>query len=159
MKKVVIGSDHGGFERKEEVKKILKKLDIEVIDVGTFDGEKSVDYPDIAEKVAEKILDGSFSYGILLCGTGIGISIAANRFPSIRAALCYGKEASRLSRAHNDANILVLPGRLPLEDDLTDIIQIWFNTDFEKGRHVKRLNKIEELNRPPGEDATLKSEE
>ncbi|MEQ8226058.1 MAG: RpiB/LacA/LacB family sugar-phosphate isomerase, partial [Candidatus Eremiobacterota bacterium] len=105
----------------------------------------SVDYPDIAQKVAGEISTGTFSRGILLCGSGIGISIAANKFPSVRAALCYSKEAARLSRAHNDANILVLPGRLPLEDELEDILKTWLETDFEEGRHTRRIEKIKTI--------------
>jgi ribose 5-phosphate isomerase B len=147
MKKIIIGSDHGGFERKELVKKILQEINIDFIDVGTFDGETPVDYPDIAQKVAEEISKARFSEGILLCGTGIGISIAANKFPSVRAALCYSREASRLSRAHNDANILVLPGRLPLQDELGEIVRIWFETQFEEGRHLRRIKKIKTIER------------
>jgi len=142
---VIIGSDHAGFIRKEEVKKILHTMNIEVADVGVFDDKKSVDYPDIAQKVADPLSRGKFSRGILLCGTGIGISIAANKFPSIRAGLCYGKEAARLSRAHNDTNILVLPGRLTLEDNLEEIVRIWFETEFEEGRHLDRIKKIKSI--------------
>lgn len=145
MKIISIGSDHAGFERKEEVKNILKNLNIEIMDEGTFDDKKSVDYPDIAKKVAEKISRGKVSWGILLCGTGIGISIAANKFPNIRAALCYNKEAARLSRAHNDSNILVLPGRLDMGDKLEDIVKIWLETEFEEGRHLERIKKIKNL--------------
>ncbi len=145
MKHIIIGSDHAAYEKKEEVKKILANLNIEVNDVGTSSSENSVDYPDIAKQVAGEISRGTFSRGILLCGSGIGISIAANKFPSVRAALCYSKEAAKLSRAHNDANILVLPGRLPLEDDLEDIVRAWVETDFEEGRHVRRIEKIKTI--------------
>ena len=145
MSKIIIGSDHGGFSRKEEVKKILKDMNIDIEDAGTFDGDISVDYPDIAEKVGEEIRKGNFTGGILLCGTGIGISIAANKIPSIRAALCYGIEAAKLSKAHNNANILVLPGRLELTDKLEDVIKTWIKTPFDEGRHIKRLEKIEKL--------------
>lgn len=145
MKHIIIGSDHAAYEKKEEVKKILTNLNIEVNDIGTSSSEHSVDYPDIAQKVAGEISIGTFSRGILLCGSGIGISIAANKFPSVRAALCYSKEAARLSRAHNDANILVLPGRLPLEDELEDILKTWLETDFEEGRHTRRIEKIKTI--------------
>ncbi|HPZ09668.1 MAG TPA: ribose 5-phosphate isomerase B [Candidatus Eremiobacteraeota bacterium] len=145
MKKIIIGSDHGGFEKKEEVKKILGNMHIEIFDVGTFEGENPVDYPDIAQNIATEISQGKSSYGILLCGSGIGMSIVANKFPSVRAALCYSKEAARLSRAHNDANILVLPGRLPLEDELEDIVKTWLDTDFEEGRHLRRIKKIKNI--------------
>ncbi len=145
MKNIIIGSDHAAYEKKEEVKKILTNLNIEVNDIGTSSSEHSVDYPDIAQKVAGEISIGTFSRGILLCGSGIGISIAANKFPSVRAALCYSKEAARLSRAHNDANILVLPGRLPLEDELEDILKTWLETDFEEGRHTRRIEKIKTI--------------
>ncbi len=145
MKHIIIGSDHAAYEKKEEVKKILRSLNIEINDVGTSSSEHSVDYPDIAQQVAGEISRGTFSRGILLCGSGIGISIAANKFPSVRAALCYSKEAAKLSRAHNDANILVLPGRLPLEDDVEDILKAWLETDFEEGRHVRRIEKIKTI--------------
>jgi len=145
MKNIIIGSDHAAYEKKEEVKKILRNLNIEINDIGTSSSENSVDYPDIAQQVAGEISVGTFSRGILLCGSGIGISIAANKFPSVRAALCYSKEAARLSRAHNDANILVLPGRLPLEDELEDILRAWLETDFEEGRHARRLEKIKNI--------------
>ncbi|MEQ8187916.1 MAG: ribose 5-phosphate isomerase B [Candidatus Eremiobacterota bacterium] len=145
MEHIIIGSDHAAYEKKEEVKKILRNLNIEVNDIGTSSSENSVDYPDIAQQVAGEISRGNFSRGILLCGSGIGISIAANKFPSVRAALCYSKEAARLSRAHNDANILVLPGRLPLEDELEDILRAWLETDFEEGRHARRLEKIKNI--------------
>jgi ribose 5-phosphate isomerase B len=145
MKNIIIGSDHAAYEKKEDVKRILRDLNIEIIDVGTSSCENSVDYPDIAQKVASEISNGTFSRGILLCGSGIGVSIAANKFPSVRAALCYSKEAARLSRAHNDANILVLPGRLPLEDKLEDILKSWLETNFEEGRHSIRLEKIKTI--------------
>jgi ribose 5-phosphate isomerase B len=142
MKHIIIGSDHAAYEKKEEVKKILHDMNIEVVDMGTDSCEHSVDYPDIAQQVAGEISKGTYSGGILLCGSGIGMSIAANKFPSVRAALCYSKEAARLSRAHNNANILVLPGRLPLEDKLEDILTAWLETKFEEGRHARRLEKI-----------------
>ncbi|MEQ8167807.1 MAG: ribose 5-phosphate isomerase B [Candidatus Eremiobacterota bacterium] len=145
MKHIIIGSDHAAYEKKEEVKKILTSLNIEINDVGTSSSEHSVDYPDIAQQVAGEISRGTFRRGILLCGSGIGISIAANKFPSVRAALCYSKEAAKLSRAHNDANILVLPGRLPLEDDVEDILKAWLETDFEEGRHARRIEKIKTI--------------
>ena len=145
MENIIIGSDHAAYEKKEDVKRILRDLNREVIDIGTSSCENSVDYPDIAEKVASEISSGKFTGGILLCGSGIGMSIAANKFPLVRAALCYNKEAARLSRAHNDANILVLPGRLPLEDKLEDIIRTWLETNFEEGRHSRRVEKIKTI--------------
>ncbi len=138
---VIIGSDHAGFEMKEKVKEILQMKKKEFLDMGTFD-TNSVDYPDIAQKVAINVLE-SGSKGILICGTGIGMSIAANRFKRIRAALCHSPEYVELARRHNDANILVVGGRFLDPKELDKMIDNFFNTDFEGGRHGKRVESIE----------------
>ena len=140
--KIVIGSDHGAVALKEEVKMVLKEFgDIEIKDVGTF-GTESVDYPDIAEKVCGEIVSGKADRGIVLCGTGIGISIAANKIKGIRCALCNDVYSARMSRAHNNANVLGLPANFISEDKALDIVRTFFATDFEGGRHERRVNKI-----------------
>ncbi|MBF0273842.1 MAG: ribose 5-phosphate isomerase B [Nitrospinae bacterium] len=137
-----LASDHGGFELKEEIKKYLDTNKIDYKDLGTNTSE-SVDYPDYAKKVADEInnADGE-GKGILVCGTGIGISIAANKFRGIRAALCGDSFSAKMSRLHNNANILVLGGRVTGSALGVEIVDIWLNTPFEGGRHQKRLDKI-----------------
>lgn len=142
--KIAIGSDHAGFSLKEELKTILVQRSIEVIDVGT-DTTTSVDYPDFGVAVARKVLSGTADRGILVCGSGIGMSIVANRFRGIRAALCLDTETARLSRLHNDANIIVLAGRKTDSRSAEAIVAVWLDTDFEGGRHENRLDKIEKL--------------
>ncbi len=140
--KISIGSDHAGFELKE---KIINKYSLfEFDDCGTF-SDDSVDYPDYGHKVGSSLLNKNAKYGILICGSGIGISIAANRLKGIRAALCTSVEHARLSRLHNDANILALGSRLTSENDIYAIIDVFFNTDFEGGRHKDRINKIDNI--------------
>ncbi|HDS08700.1 MAG TPA: ribose 5-phosphate isomerase B [Firmicutes bacterium] len=140
--RMVIGSDHGGFTLKEKIKKYLTESGIEVTDVGT-DSEDSVDYPDYAEKAVEKILNGSADSGVLVCGSGIGISIAANRFKGIRAALVYNEEVARLSREHNDSNIFVSGGRTMDHDQVLSNLKIWLETKFTGGRHSRRICKLD----------------
>ena len=141
--KLIIGSDHGAVDLKEEVKRVLKEefAEVEVEDVGTF-GTESVDYPDVAEKVCTPVANGEADRGIVLCGTGIGISIAANKIKGIRAALCHETYTAKMSREHNNANVLVLPARFITKDHAIKIIDIFFNTEFEGGRHQKRVEKI-----------------
>jgi len=140
--RVIVGSDHAGFELKEKVKKTLERLGVRVEDVGTHSTE-SVDYPDFAHRVAEAVEKGRSERGILVCGTGIGVSIAANRHPGVRAAVAYDAETARLSREHNDANVLCLGGRT-IEPALADrIVEIWLRTPFAGGRHARRVAKIE----------------
>ncbi len=140
-KRLVIGADHAGFELKEALKPLLGRLGYSVDDVGAFSCD-AVDYPDIAAEVARRVSTGVFSRGILVCGSGIGMSIAANRFPRVRAALCMDVETARLSRQHNNANILVLAGRRTDPNTAGDITQVWLQTGFEGGRHQRRLEKI-----------------
>jgi ribose 5-phosphate isomerase B len=142
--KIGLASDHGGFELKEELKAFLKSLGVEPMDMGTFN-EDSVDYPDFAALVAEKVSRGELEKGILICGTGIGMSIVANKFPRIRAALVNDLYSSRCSREHNDANILIIGGRIVGRELAKEIVKVWLETPFAGGRHKRRLEKIEAL--------------
>ena len=137
--KIAIASDHAGFELKELIKKDLPELDI--IDLGTTSAE-SVDYPDFGIALAEAVAKGEADRGIVICGSGIGMSIAANKVKGIRAALCQTKEFAELSRRHNDANVLVLSGRFISHYLAKEIIEVWLNTPFEGGRHKRRIDKI-----------------
>ena len=139
--KVALGSDHGGLLLKEEIKKYLTERSIEHKDFGT-DTSDSCDYPDIALPVAQAVQKGEFDKAILICGTGIGIGIAANKVPGIRAALCHDTFSARASREHNDANILTLGERVIGKGLALDIVEIWLNTEFSGGRHQKRVDKI-----------------
>ena len=141
-----LACDHGGFELKEELKTFLKSHGIEPIDMGTFN-EDSVDYPDFGVLVAEKVSRGELERGILICGTGIGMSIVANKFPRIRAALANDLYSSRCSREHNDANILIIGGRIVGKELAKEIVKVWLETPFAGGRHKRRLEKIEALER------------
>lgn len=143
--KLAIGADHGGYVLKKEIVDLLGTIaNIEVIDHGTS-GPESVDYPDYGRKVSEAVSNGSADRGILICGTGIGMSIVANRFPNVRAALCHDNFTARMSRLHNDANILVLGERVIGRGVALDIVKTWLETEFEGSRHARRLQKIEEI--------------
>ncbi len=144
--KIGLASDHGGFELKEELKAFLKSLGVEPIDMGTFN-EESVDYPDFGILVAEKVSRGELERGILICGTGIGMSIVANKFTGIRAALVNDLYSSRCAREHNDANILIIGGRIVGKELAKEIVKVWLETPFAGGRHKRRLEKIEALER------------
>lgn len=141
--KLIVGSDHGAVELKEEVKKVLSEEfpDVEVEDVGTH-GTESVDYPDIAQKVCIPVAEGKADRGIVLCGTGIGISIAANKIKGIRAALCHETYTAKMSRQHNNANILAMGGRTTGPEIAAEIVRTWMSTEFLGGRHERRVNKI-----------------
>jgi len=143
---VYIGADHAGFELKEAVKAALAEQGRDVVDAGTRSAE-AADYPDFAARVARNISQGTGGRGILICGSGIGMSITANRFPGVRAALCLDVETARLSRLHNDANILVLAARKTKTDAALKITAAWLETPFEGGRHQRRLDKIREIER------------
>ncbi|MGO9614529.1 MAG: ribose 5-phosphate isomerase B [Dissulfurispiraceae bacterium] len=138
---VAIGSDHAGLEIKKEILSVLKELECEFNDYGT-ETPQSVDYPDFGEKVADAVSRGTADRGILICGTGIGMSIVANKFFNIRAALCNELFSARMSRLHNDANILILGGRIIGKDLAKEIVRTWITTPFEGGRHKNRLTKI-----------------
>lgn len=140
-KKIAIGADHAGFDEKEKIKKQLEDLGIEYEDLGTFSTE-SVDYSDYAKKVGEAVAKGEADQGILVCGSGIGISIAANKINGVRAALVWNAETASLSRQHNDANVLVVGARTTPESDIRKIVEAWFNAEFEGGRHSRRVDKI-----------------
>jgi len=139
--RIIIGSDHAGFALKEALKPVLEGSGISVTDVGT-DSEAAVDYPDFGKKVAAAVSTGRFPRGIMICGSGIGMSIVANRFPGVRGALCLDQETARLSRLHNDSNILVLAGRKTDPETAKKILQTWLETPFEGGRHKRRIDKI-----------------
>ena len=149
--RIVIGSDHGAVQLKDEVKMVLKEFgDIEVTDVGTF-GTTSVDYPDIAEKVCAEVVSGKAERGIVLCGTGIGISIAANKIKGIRCALCNDVYSAKMSRHHNDANVLAMGGRVLGFGPAGEIVRAWVTTEFDGGRHERRVGKIAALEEKFGE--------
>ncbi len=139
--KVAVGCDHAGFGLKEDVLRLLGSLAIEFIDCGTT-GTGSVDYPDFGEKVSSLVSSGRADRGVLICGTGLGMSMVANKFPGVRAALCNDLFCARMSRLHNDANILVMGGRIIGGDLASEIVKTWFSTPFEGDRHLRRINKI-----------------
>jgi ribose 5-phosphate isomerase B len=141
---IVIGSDHGGFELKEAIKALLQERGIAVEDMGTNDGN-SVDYPDFGERVARKVSGGEAEKGVLVCGTGIGMSIVANKFPGVRAALAADAYMAKMAKQHNNANILVLGGRVIDENEASEMVATWLDTEFEGGRHQGRLDKIAAL--------------
>jgi RpiB/LacA/LacB family sugar-phosphate isomerase len=141
---IIIGSDHAGFALKEALKGPLASAGCKVFDAGTHRDE-SVDYPDYGVLAAEKVSSGRFERGILVCGSGVGMAIVANKFPGVRAALCLDEETARLSRQHNDSNVLVLAGRKTAPETASRIIRVWLETPFEGGRHQKRLDKIRAL--------------
>lgn len=143
-KKIAIGADHAGFELKEKVKSLLKELNYEVVDFGTHTSD-SVDYPLIAKSLANAVRSKDPERGILVCGTGIGMSIAANKVRGIIAAPCYDAETARLARQHNNSNILTLGGRIINFDKARDIVKIWLETEFEGGRHQRRVQEIRDL--------------
>jgi ribose 5-phosphate isomerase B len=138
---IAVASDHGGFDLKTILAAELTRLGHPVLDLGTHSAE-SVDYPDYARRMAAAIGEGRASLGVLLCGTGIGISIAANRFPAIRAALVHDAFGARLARQHNDANVICMGGRTTGPDLAKDCLQIFLNTAFEGGRHARRVAKM-----------------
>ena len=138
--KVLIASDHAGYELKEALKEAFAQ-DFECVDYGTFSTE-SVDYPDFAHKVATDVANGSYQYGVLICGTGNGMAMSANKHAGIRAGLCWSKEIAALVRQHNNANILVMPARFIPFETASEIVKTFFSTDFEGGRHQRRIDKI-----------------
>lgn len=143
--KLAIGADHGGYILKKEIVDFLSKIgNIEVADYGVS-GPESVDYPDYGRKVSEAVSNGTVDRGILICGTGIGMSIVANRFPNVRAALCHDNFTARMSRLHNDANVLVMGERVIGRGVALDIVKAWLETEFEGSRHQRRLDKIEQI--------------
>lgn len=139
--KIAIGADHAGFDGKELIKTVLDEIGVEYFDMGTTSSD-SVDYPDYARKVAESVARGEFEQGILVCGSGTGMAISANKVKGIRAAVAWNKETASLARQHNNANVLAIGYRTSPEGTIPDIIKAWFAADFEGGRHAGRVDKI-----------------
>lgn len=142
--KIAIGCDHGGITLKDSIVNYLEERGVQIEDFGTF-GTDSVDYPDFAYKVARSVADGKADKGILMCGTGIGISIAANKVNGIRCALCHNTDTAKLTAMHNDSNVLAMGGRVIDADTAVNIVKTWLDTPFEGGRHINRINKISEI--------------
>lgn len=144
MLRVCIASDHRGYDIKAKLVQTLRDANYEVTDEGTH-SEKAVDYPDFAKIVAEKISNGEADRGILICGTGIGMAIGANKFPGVRAAACYDEVMIEMSRRHNDLNVLCLPGDMFNDRPIDDLVLMWLRTKFEGGRHGRRVAKLNSL--------------
>lgn len=142
--KIAIGSDHAGYQLKEKVKDRLKEAGHEVSDLGAH-SDRSTDYPLYAHRVGSSVVGGEAERGVVVCGTGIGVCMAANKVPGVRAALAWNDENARLSRAHNDANVLCLGGRTMDHDEALGILDVWLETPFDGGRHERRVEMIEEV--------------
>lgn len=139
--RVALGSDHAGLKLKNELASFLEQIGLDCKDFGT-DSEESCDYPDIAVPIARAVADGRVDRGILVCGTGIGMSIAANKVRGVRAALCHDEFSARMARAHNDSNVLTLGARMTGAGLAREIVRVWLSTEYEGGRHAKRIAKI-----------------
>ena len=142
--RIPIASDHAGFELKERLRDALSEMGYEVTDIGTH-GTASTDYPDYAHPLAQQVSEGQVERGVLMCGTGLGMSYVANRYPGVRAAVAWTPEIAALARQHNDANVLVLPARFVSQEDALAILRTWLETPFEGGRHERRVEKIEQV--------------
>ncbi|HYR77480.1 MAG TPA: ribose 5-phosphate isomerase B [Pyrinomonadaceae bacterium] len=142
--KIAIASDHAGYEEKERLKPLLGELGIQYEDLGTVSKE-SVDYPDYARKVGDEVASGNADQGLLVCGSGTGMGMAANKIPGVRAAVAWNEEIARLAREHNDANVLSLGARVTPAADLPKIVRAWFAAKFDSGRHQRRVEKIREI--------------
>jgi ribose 5-phosphate isomerase B len=142
METILIGSDHAGFSLKAFLKEVMEQDGLQVVDVGCA-ADISCDYPDYARLLCERIHSGEAARGVLICGTGLGMSMAANRFRGIRAALCTSEYQARMSRAHNDANVLIIGGRVTGVEMALSILRTWLETSFEGGRHQRRIDRIE----------------
>jgi ribose 5-phosphate isomerase B len=140
--KIALASDHAGFAEKERLKPLLTDLGLQFEDLGTV-SEASVDYPDYALKVAEEVAEGRVDQGVLVCGSGTGMAITANKVPGVRAAVAWSEETARLARQHNDANVLAIGARTTPPDQIPAIVRAWFSSNFEGGRHAERVAKIE----------------
>lgn len=141
--KIYIGADHAGFALKQKLVAELKKLGYEPVDVGPKDLDPADDFPDFAKPVAKAVSSGEVKRGVLMCGTGLGMSYTANRYPKVRAAVAWSPEVAEMARKHNDSNVLVLPARFVSEDEGLAILKKWLDTNFEGGRHQRRVEKIE----------------
>ena len=144
--RIALASDHAGYAEKERLKSVLNDLGVEFDDLGTASDE-SVDYPDYARKVAEKVAQGQVEQGVLVCGSGTGMAITANKVPGVRAAVAWSEETARLARQHNDANVLAIGARTTPPADIPNIVRAWFSTVFEGGRHAERVAKICDVER------------
>lgn len=142
--RIALASDHAGYTEKERLKALLDDLGVEFDDLGTA-SEESVDYPDYARKVAERVAQGEVEQGLLVCGSGTGMAITANKVPGVRAAVAWSEETARLARQHNDANVLAIGARTTPPDDIPRIVRAWFATKFDGGRHAARVEKIHEV--------------
>ena len=142
--KIALASDHAGYDEKERLKPLLRELGVEFEDLGTV-SQESVDYPDYARKVAEEVAHGRADQGLLVCGSGTGMAITANKVPGVRAAVAWSQETARLARQHNDANVLAIGARTTPSDEIPDIVRAWFSANFEGGRHSDRVNKISNI--------------
>ena len=141
---IALGADHAGWELKEEIKAWLLERNVELLDFGTHSPD-SVDYPDYAAQVGEAVAAGKAERGVLVCGTGIGMAMAANKVPGVRAAFCPDLFTARMSREHNDANVLALGGRLTGRELALEIVEMWLRAEFQGGRHARRVGKLTEL--------------
>ena len=144
--RIALASDHAGYTEKERLKGVLEGLGVEFDDLGTV-SEESVDYPDYARKVAEQVAEGRVEQGVLVCGSGTGMAITANKVPGVRAAVAWSEETARLARQHNDANVLAIGARTTPPDDIPKIVRAWFGAEFQGGRHAARVEKISEVER------------
>ncbi len=142
--KIALASDHAGYAEKERLKPLLRELGVEFEDLGAA-SEESVDYPDYARRVAEAVARGSVEQGLLVCGSGTGMAIAANKVQGVRAAVAWSEETARLARKHNDANVLAIGARTTPEEDIPKIVRAWFETLFDGGRHAARIEKIRQI--------------
>lgn len=142
--KIALASDHAGYAEKERLKPLLRELGVEFEDLGAM-SEESVDYPDYARKVAESVANGRTDQGLLVCGSGTGMAIAANKVQGVRAAVAWSEETARLARQHNDANVLAIGARTTPAEDIPRIVRAWFETLFDGGRHSARVEKIRQI--------------
>ena len=143
-RRIALAADHAGYEEKEKIKQTLDELGVEFVDMGTASTD-SVDYPDFAKKVGDAVSQGEFEQGLLVCGSGTGMAIAANKVAGVRAAVAWNEDIARLARQHNDANVLALPARFMSDEEAAKVLKAWFDADFEGGRHARRVEKITEL--------------
>lgn len=143
-RKIALAADHAGYEEKEKLKSTLDALGVQYDDLGTTSTD-SVDYPDYARKVAEGVASGDYDQGLLVCGSGTGMAIAANKVRGVRAAVAWSPEIARLARQHNNANVLSIAARFTPDEQVQDIVKAWFDADFEGGRHERRVEKMEEI--------------
>ncbi|GAX89596.1 ribose 5-phosphate isomerase B [Effusibacillus lacus] len=153
--RVAIAADHGGYALKEQLKNVLKELNLEFHDFGT-DSEQSVDYPDYGIQVAESVAKGEFDRGILICGTGLGMSIVANKVPGVRCAVVHDCFSAKATREHNDTNVLAMGARVIGPGLAEEIVRIWLTTEFTGGRHIQRLDKIRQIEEKYGQEESVR---